>query len=522
MMKRLTVENFAIIQRCTVDFQGGLNVISGETGAGKSILLDSLNFLMGARGGLNFIRQGENEALLRLEFHDKTTVERQLKAKGSKILANGKTIKINELEDLTAGRIHIYGQAQNQQLMKPEQQRQRLDYYAKLDGQALRTAYQNWQTAQQKLKQWQEKRAQTLSQQDFLSYQLQELERLAPKKGEFQELGDLQTELSSADGILQKSASLQSLCEQLLNQAQSAFKTAQQLNHMSNKFNDFKELSEQVWIHQKEALSALNRAVGQIDHDPQRLHEIEERLSALLELARKHRCRPEDLPEIWDDLKARLEALSAENDTELQRAVQETEQIYQTLAQEYGAIRQKYAPQLAEEIQSSLQQLGMKHAKFQIQLDNAPPSASGIDSVLFLLAPNSGQDYQALHKIASGGELSRVSLALEVACLKQNPVGTIIFDEVDTGIGGEIAHSIGKLLKELGKNQQVICITHLAQVACWADHHLAIEKIQTETETLTTIQALSPAQRIIEIARMLGNPNDENSQNLAKKLLKSK
>lgn len=512
MLKRLSLKDFGIIPAADLHFRPGFNVLSGETGAGKSMILDGLLALMGTRVDAKIIRQQAEEALLRAEFSDGLALERRIRPRHSTIFWQEQRMAQQDVQLLMQERLCLYSQHHHHALLRPEEQRQRLDRYARLDLSALRQAWQQWKQAEQAYQQWQAQQAQWQAQQELWRYQLQELEQLAPQPGEFEALSQEQERLSQDEALLQQGAALQQRLEQLSENGKQVYKQAQH-------FPELAELCEQAWIHHQEALLSLNKRLYTMQHDPQRLQEVEQRMSALHQLARKHRCPPEDLARFWQNLQQHVQQQQHQDGEALAQALEAAEALYHQEAAQITAQRQHFAPLLAQDMLAIVQELGMNRAQIHVSITPSTASAYGSDQVQFLVSFNQGQALQHLQQVASGGELSRFSLALEVASLGEQPVATMIFDEVDTGIGGEVAHSVGRLLKRLGEKQQVICITHLAQVACYAQHHWAIEKEHREHETISTVRLLHEEERVQELARMLGSAQADKSLQWAASLL---
>jgi len=396
---------------------------------------------------------------------------------------------------------------------------------------ACADAYRHWQQLEKDHAAWQTARTSDEERLALLAYQLDEIEQLAPQEDEFDELAAKQTLLASADQIL---ASGSRLAEQLSDgehNLQSALRHAQReaehLAALHESYRETAELLEQSAVYLSEASDSLAKQLGKIEHDPEALAETEARMSALHALARKHHIVPGQLPAHWQQLAAEHAALSQKNQSgsALEAACRAAEADYHAKAAALSAARQKAAPALARDVEQWIHQLGMEKATFAIGVQPAArPAAHGNDDITYTLCANPGQTLQPLAKVASGGELSRVSLAIEVACLDETPTPppTIIFDEIDTGIGGEIADTVGRLLHTLGQNRQVLCITHLPQVAAYADAHYRIEKHSDNHATQTRVTALDDEARITEIARMLGSAASDTSRDHARTMLARK
>ncbi|MFC2406270.1 MAG: DNA repair protein RecN [Cardiobacterium sp.] len=554
MLEQLTIDQIAIIEHSEIHFRPGYNVLTGETGAGKSILIDALGLVLGERADASSIRQGEKRATVSATFRDlssahqqaladdglddpdnpgQVVIRRTLRDGGSKAWVNDQNVTGGKLKTLAAALVNIHGQHHNQALLKNDEQRRRLDRYAghrELLA-ACADAYRHWQQLEKDHAAWQTARTSDEERLALLAYQLDEIEQLAPQEDEFDQLAAKQTLLASADQIL---ASGSRLAEQLsdgehnLHSAlRHAQREAEHLAAIHDNYRETAELLEQSAVYLSEASDSLAKQLGKIEHDPEALAETEARMSALHALARKHHIDPGQLPAHWQTLAAEHEALSQKNQSgsALEAACRAAEADYHTKAAALSTARQKAAPALARDVEQWLHQLGMEKATFAIDVQPAArPAAHGNDDITYTLCANPGQTLQPLAKVASGGELSRVSLAIEVACLDETPTPppTIIFDEIDTGIGGEIADTVGRLLHTLGQNRQVLCITHLPQVAAYADAHYRIEKHSDNHATQTRVTALDDEARITEIARMLGSAASDTSRDHARTMLARK
>ncbi|MDO4435824.1 MAG: DNA repair protein RecN [Cardiobacteriaceae bacterium] len=549
MLEQLSIKQFAIIEETKVSFQSGFNVLSGETGAGKSILIDALGLILGQRAEASMIRHGQSKAqvsacfvnlpervqsaLLTQELSDsddmgQILIRRTLSEQGSKAYINDHAITAQTLKSLASHMVSIHGQHSNQALLRPEEQRKRLDRYAGngKERERVKQAYRAWQTAQSALEDWQAEQSRYQEKMALLSYQFEEFQQLKPERDEFSGLSERHQLLSSADEVLRQGHSVYEQLHEgdyaLTRALRHLVREARGLASEQKRFVEVVELLEQSALYADEAADALSRQLAQTEHNPEELARLDSRLSALYQLARKHHIKPEDLYEHGQLLAQQYHAL-ANNDQQgeaLAQALAQAEQDYRQAAKRLSETRIKAAKALSEDVEHWIRQLGMERARFTVACHTEEALAEhGMDSVQFLLCANPGQPQSALAKVASGGELSRVSLAIEVATLDEAPVPTIIFDEIDSGIGGEVAHTIGRLLQKLGEHKQVICITHLAQVACYANAHFRIEKQSDEQSTQTRLSALDDNARVQEIARMLGSTDSKNSLEHAKEML---
>lgn len=550
MLNTLTIRDFAIIDHCELSLTTGLNVFSGETGAGKSILIDAIAQLMGARAEATMIRHQQEKADIQAQFSlispvaqaylevqeltdeeqtDACFLRKVLKEKGSKVFINHLASAGNHLKELGTQLIHIHGQNHQQTLLKSSAQRERLDRFAQVKDELSKTAkaWADLKAAEDALQQWQIEEHKRQERSTLLQFQIEALRKIAPQEGEFADLSEQQQILSHADQILstgghildtlqEREPSVQGILRQLLRESDS----------LSSKHEDFQEshqLLEQAQVYLDEAYDALSRRLQRIEHNPERLQSIESRMSALHNLARQLHIAVEDLPRFWQEREEEIAALEGADDKkiELEQAIENARNHYLACANCLHDKRLQAAQAFSEIIEHWIRRLGMPHAIFQVAINETTPSAHGIDEVQFLICANPGQALAPIHKIASGGELSRIGLAIEVACAKEEKHITLIFDEADAGIGGEIADSVGALLRTLAEERQILCITHLPQVACWAHSHFYIHKASDGKSTQTQVKRLNEEERIVEIARMLGDATSPTSLEHAKTLLKA-
>ncbi len=534
MLEQLYLKNFAIIDEQTIPFAAGFNVLSGETGAGKSILVDALGLQLGDRADSSWIRRGtkrcdiQSEFIIneqssamdwvkRHEFDDSRNhilqLRRTLSQGGkSRCYINGIPATVGSSKVVAGMLLDIYGQHAHQSLTQPQQQLALVDRFAS-HGQQLRmlkTAYQHWQDLLKQQKQLINNDSNLADKRDLLTYQLEEILTLAVGKEEFTTLAAQQKRLSSAHEILKKINRIDDALsgDDGLNSGMNrVMHELQNLHRQDENIADISELLNQSLIYLEEAQSTLSRYAQQITLDPQALQDTENRMGQLYDLARKHRVEPEQLGDLQNHLQMQLDEL---NDTLKQldgidAAINQASENYYQQAQALSASRQQAAQQLTKLVMSRLAELHLKNARFSIHLtQNTKPNQYGIDKTVFMFAPNPGQGEKPLHKIASGGELSRISLAIQVAGVRQKNGTTLIFDEVDSGVGGATAEVVGRLLKTLSQYNQVICVTHLPQVAAFADNHIKISKSVKDNKTFTQFTTLTDAARIDELARMSG------------------
>lgn len=537
MLQSIQVENFAIVEQLKLNLNGGLTIISGETGSGKSILIDALSLVLGERADSSVVRPGSETARVSAVFtlsataktwlqqqdlqhadnEDECFIRRVIKGNGrSRGYINDFPVSLQTLRQLGEFLVDIHGQHAHQSLLRPEMQRQLLDDVAedKTALIALQQAYQQWHQLHIEL----DKLASGVQDRDanlsLLRYQVEELEEFELTDESVVSLNEEHRRLANANELLEKNQSALNLLDadhansalSCLNLAHSNLTTVEKYDPQLSNIISLIETAE---IQTQEAVNELRHYVEHLHMDPERLNWIDERIGALQNLARKHKVNFVELPLYFQRLTAQLHELEAykERAFHLENEVAETLIIYRQAAQTLHQQRLLHAKPLAEEMTTNMQQLGMPGGYLTIEVhanQTAMPTSMGTDKVEFLVNTNPGQLPKPLQKIVSGGELSRISLAIQVITAKTTGVPTLIFDEVDVGIGGGVAEIVGKLLQQLGEQRQVICITHLPQVACHGHHHLQVTKKTEENVTHATIKMLNKKQRLEEIARMLG------------------
>lgn len=534
MLTHLQIRDFAIIEYLELDLAPGMTAMTGETGAGKSIMIDAIGLLLGDRADSATVRFGAERAEISAVFdlHQVTAArawlaERDLDLERdchlrriitregrSRAYINGTPQPLQALKDLGDLLVDIHGQHQHQSLLKREGQRQLLDDHA--DNQALLTElagyFQTWNRLRQRLERLQQTGAERDARLDLLRYQVRELEALNLRAGELAELEAEHLRLANAGRLLEVSQrALSWLYEQeelsahsLLSQSINAL---QALDTLDARLTPVSDLLNAALIQVKEASDELRHYGQRVDLDPERLHWVEQRLAAIHALSRKHRLPATELPALLERLKAELDEMdnSGLHHQHLEQELAQSLHAYGQCAKLLSTRRAAAAADLSTRVSEAMQTLGMPGGRFTITLEPyAKPSLNGLEAVEFLVSANPGQPLRPLTKVASGGELSRISLAIQVIAAHSARIPTLIFDEVDTGIGGGIAEVVGKQLRTLGKTRQVLCVTHLPQVAAQAHQHLQISKQVDEHTTRTTVTALGTAKKIEEIARMLG------------------
>ena len=528
MLIRLSLRHFVIVKSLDLDIESGFTVLTGETGAGKSILLDAIGLLLGERADASLVAQGADKTDISAEFEvadevaawlseqelnadeaDLVLIRRTIDTQGkSRAFINGVAVTLTQLRELGERLVHIHGQHAHQLLLKPTSQRDLLDNHAQLGEQrtAVREAYQHWQSAQKLRTQAEQDVAHIGERLDALQWQLDGLNTLAPQADEWDTLSAEHSRLAHATTLIQgSSAAAHALIEDdraLTDQVREQMNAVSSLARLDERLN---ELLDSALIQLQEAGHSLNHYTQRADLDESRWDEIDRRMSAWHEQARKLRIEPEQLHAHWQELQSQLAQLQHGMDLDaLQQAEQKAYAVFEQNALKLRQARQKAAKQLAKAVTASMQTLNMTGGQFDIAITEAAPSAQGMDAIEFQVAGHAGVALQALHKVASGGELARISLALSVITSAANPVPTLIFDEVDSGIGGAVAEVVGRLLAQIGHNRQVLCVTHLPQVAAQGTHHWRVSKTTVNGATYSTIEVLDDAQRIDEIARMLG------------------
>ncbi len=537
MLESIQISNFAIIESLNLEFEHGLTALTGETGAGKSILLDAIKLIAGDRADSDSVKANQEKAEISIRFDlgnhfqarkwlqdnemasdHECIIRRVVFANGrSKAFINGHNAPLSQLKILSQLILDLHGQHEHQSLQKPLIQQQLLDSYMG-DHQLtsdVRQKYSEWQQIKSRLAQLKTGSVERQQRIDLLNLYCQELTNLNLGEGEIENIQNEYARLSHAGLLLENTStllgvlydndentvqSLLSFCEQTL---------SSQLIH-DNTLATSHELISNALIQIQEASNELRNYQNSIDLSPERLDWLNQRIASAQDLARKHHRPIEQLPEFSRELEIELEALlnNEENEEELNLQLAQKINDYLKSARQLSTNRQETALSLSEQITRIMQQLGMEGGQFSIQVDELESEsvfkASGLNTIRYLVSANPGQPLKPLSKVASGGELSRISLAIQVILCESSRIPTLIFDEVDSGVGGGIAEIIGKKLRWLGETRQVFCVTHLAQVASQAHHHFRVEKIKKANDTTTNVIELSDEERLEEIARMLG------------------
>ncbi|MEZ9437949.1 DNA repair protein RecN [Vibrio atlanticus] len=551
MLAHLSVNNFAIVKSLQLELSKGMTTITGETGAGKSIAIDALGLCLGGRSDAGMVRQGEEKTevsaafLLENNLHATRWLEdnelldggecilrRTISKEGrSRAFINGSPVPLSQLKSLGQLLINIHGQHAHHQLMKSDYQMAMLDKYAGHLNllKSTRNAYQAWRQADNHLKELRENSQQNQAQKQLLEYQIKELNELSIGEEEYEDLEQEHKRLSN-------SGELATTCQQAieliyegeevnaLGILQSANNSLIQLAELDERLAELPNLLSEAIIQIEETNNELRTYLDSIDVDPGRMAYVEERFSKVMSMSRKHHVLPEELYKHHQDLLQQVEALDC-SDEKLEELANEVENQYQSFvakSEKLHKSRTRYAKELNKLITQSMHELSMEKAQFAIEVNNTNthPSPLGMDNVTFIVSTNPGQPMQPIAKVASGGELSRISLAIQVITAQKVDTPSLIFDEVDVGISGPTAAVVGKMLRKLGESTQVMCVTHLPQVAGCGHQQLFVAKNTKSGKTETQMHTLDEQQRVSELARLLGGSQiTESTLANAKELL---
>ena len=535
MLRRLTIRDFVIVDRLDLEFAAGFGALTGETGAGKSILLDALGLALGGRGEAAMVRSGRERADVAAEFDLPAgeglaawLVEQELPAdEGMLILRrtidaggrsrawiNGVAATLAQLRTAGEWLADIHGQHAHHALLRADAQRALLDAQAGAGALVAEVAarHREWQRLLRLQREAEADSASSARERELLAWQLRELEQVGFDIEEWAEINAEHARLAHAAGLIEGAeAAVVALGEGELAVCSVLGRLDGRIAALADfdaGLADVRELISAAAIQADEALHALRRYRDRLELDPGRLAELERRIAAVMEAARKYRVQPEELPALAQQWRERLDTLEATADpARLAAAAQAARAAFESVAAELTAARLPAARRLSEEIAAAMQDLAMAGGRFEVALTPCAPSAAGVEEVEFRVAANAGQPLRSLAKVASGGELSRIGLAIQVITSRDSAVPTLIFDEVDVGIGGRVAEIVGKLLARLGQDRQVLCVTHLPQVAACADWQWRIAKREQGGETLSEVAPLDDAARVEEVARMLGGVN---------------
>jgi len=530
MLTALRLRDFVIVDQAHLEFSPGFTVLTGETGAGKSILIDALGLALGLRADAGVVREGASRADITAEFTTDAALDawlagrdlagdagqvllrRIVEADGrSRALVNGHPATVAQLREVAESLVEIHGQHASQALLRAEGQRALLDRFAGAQAElaAVGQAFARWRSLERDLEQAQRNSRELALERERLQWQLDELAPLKPEPGDWDALNAEQKRLANAaaliDGTRSAADALAEADESVASRIHQLLQRLRPLAQLDASLAPTLELLEGAAIQASEAASALAAYADRVDLDPQRLERTEQRIGALFASARKLKIAPAQLASEFDALQARMRQLELAHDLgALQQHVAQARAEYDRCAHALSRLRAGAAKRLSSGVSERIARLGMKGGSLQIALDAAEPGAAGSDRVEFRVAGHTGATPRPLGKVASGGELSRISLAVSELAAEANPVATLIFDEADAGVGGAVAEVVGDLMRRLGETRQVLCVTHLPQVAARANQHLRVSKASREGSTVSTIDPLERAARIEEIARMLG------------------
>ena len=528
MLRALDVRDFVLIERASLEPGEGFTVLTGETGAGKSMLVDAIELLVGGRGDAALVRQGAERAELSGEFEVSKSMEAWLaerdlagdpgqvvlrrsidRAGRSRCFINGHAATLVQLKDAGEWLVDLHGQHAHQSLLRAAAQRELLDAHLGAESLARDTAlaYRDWQRLAQLAAEASAQFAQREAERAEVGERVEDLRKLAPREGEWQQVGAEHKRLQHGSSLLAGAqSSLEALAEAegaALAQLAAVASRLRALSEHDDKLRPVVELLESAEAQAGEAVRELRHYASRVELDPEALREVEARIEALHSAARRHRVRPEELPARLAELEKRLHELELAVDPQaLEREVAAARGRYDSAAKKLSAKRAAGAQALSKAVTAAMQQLAMQAARFNVALTKLDePSAQGAEAIEFEVASHPSLPLRPLARVASGGELSRISLAIQLVAAKASPVGTLVFDEVDAGIGGAVAETVGRSLKRLGKERQVLCVTHLPQVAASGDAQWSVTK---SAALKIRVQQLDRAARIDELARMLG------------------
>jgi DNA repair protein RecN (Recombination protein N) len=527
-LKRIALRDFVIVRELDLDLADGFSVLTGETGAGKSILIDALQLALGARAEATVVREGATRADISAEFDlpaalvpwlqeagfesdEGLLLRRSIDAQGkSRAWINGSPATATQLRELADQLVDIHGQHAWQSLTRADAVRQLLDDYAGVNTQPLLQAWQRWRAAQKTLTEARAAQDSLQRERERLAWQIGEVDKLAPGAAEWDDLNANHTRLANAQSLLEAAQGALNALEgdeggaaRNLAHAQAALQAQE---HVEPAFKDLVQVLASSLAQAEDAVHSLHAYLRKTELDPQRLAEIDERMSLWMSLARRYKRTPAELPHLLASWKEELARLDAAADlAALEGAEKKEADAYMTEARAVSKARAKAAPQLAKAVTLAMQGLGMQGGRFEVALQKSDqPAQSGLEDVSFLVAGHAGSTPRPVGKVASGGELSRIALAIAVTTSRLGAAQTLIFDEVDAGVGGAVAETVGRLMKQLGRDKQVMAVTHLPQVASCADHHLVVAKQSGAAGPSSSVAPVQGEQRVAEIARMLG------------------
>ena len=526
-LQRISLRDFVIVRQLELEFGAGFTVLSGETGAGKSILIDALQLVLGARAEASVVREGAARSELCAEFStpahlqpwlqdngfdaaDDLLLKRSIDAQGkSRAWINGSPATATQLREIGDQLLDIHGQHAWQSLTRPSAVRDLLDAYAQIPAQALQNLWNDWRQSLQTLEHARLAQDQLQQERERLSWQISEVDKLSPGADEWDELNAQHTRLSHAQTLLDAAQTALSHLQEEDAAHSHLAQAVKALQEQANIEAEFQQLSDQLGsalAQAEDAAHSLQAWLRRADLDPEGLADIDARMGLWLALSRRYKRTPQELPALYLGWQQELVKLDAAVDlAALEAAEQKAKNAFMAEARKRSQARQKAAPKLAASITQAMQSLGMQGGQFQVQLQALDePASHGLEEVQFLVAGHAGSTPRPVGKVASGGELSRIALAIAVTTSQLGTAQTLIFDEVDAGVGGAVAETVGRLMKQLGKDRQVLAVTHLPQVAACADHHWVVSKHADKEGVASQVTPAIGEQRVAEIARMLG------------------
>ncbi len=527
-LQRISLRDFVIVRQLELDISHGFSVLSGETGAGKSILIDALQLVLGARADAGVVREGAARTEISAGFaagavvnqwltangfdeSDELLLRRSIDAQGkSRAWINGSAATAAQLREIGDQLVDIHGQHAWQSLTKPSAVRGLLDAYAGVDSRHLLQAWDEWRTAQQNLSNARLAQNQLQQERERLAWQIGEVDKLSPRADEWDELNAQHSRLSNAQSLMQAAqTALQHLNGEDTPATLGLTHAQNALLEQSHIEPEFQVLADQLaacLAQAEDAAHSLQAWLRRADLDPQGLEELDARLGLWVSLSRRYKRTPTELPDLYASWQLELQKLDAAADlVALEKAEQAASQAFMKQAKLLSKARAAAAPKLAASITAAMQNLGMQGGRFEVTLENlAEPASHGLEDIHFLVAGHAASTPRPVGKVASGGELSRIALAIAVTTSQLGTAQTLIFDEVDSGVGGAVAETVGRLMKQLGRDRQVMVVTHLPQVAACADNHWVVSKQSDKQGSFSAVETVNGEQRVSEIARMLG------------------
>jgi len=527
-LRAMGLRDFVIVRSLDLEFSNGLSVLTGETGAGKSILIDALQLALGERADAGVVREGATRCEISAEFDTTAPVQLWLQAAGfeasdslllkrtidaqgkSRAWINGSAATATQLREVSEWLVDIHGQHAWQSLTRPDAVRGLLDAYSGIETKALSGLWHEWRTSQQALEQAHLAQNNLTQERERLEWQISELDKLNPLPDEWETLNADHTRLSHAQTLLDAA---QHALRELDNDDQGVLAQLAKAQNLlvdqasvEPEFDNLADVLASSLAQASDAAHSLQAWLRRTDLDPQRLQSLDERMGLWMSLARRHKRQPAELPGLLQFWRSELQRLALASDlAALEKAQLAAWQAYQTEARRISQARGRGAPKLAKAITQSMQGLGMQGGRFEVALNKLPQAqSSGLEEVAFLVAGHAGSTPRPVGKVASGGELSRIALAIAVTTSALGQAQTLIFDEVDSGVGGAVAETVGRLMQQLGADRQVLAVTHLPQVAACAHHHWLVTKRSDKTGSFSQLQAVTADERVQEVARMLG------------------